>query len=60
MYGYVYRDVEGSLPVADISEMLKLTDLKERNWTIMKTCALTGEGLTEGLDWLVNKVSGGK
>lgn len=51
------QDMEGSMSVTEVSEFMGLTNLK-RNWTIFKCSAKTGEGLTEGLDWLVNVVSG--
>ncbi|KAI9350007.1 ADP-ribosylation factor family-domain-containing protein [Zopfochytrium polystomum] len=54
------QDLEGSMTVAEVSEALSLTDLKSRQWTIFKCSAMTGDGLTEGLDWLVNVVQGNK
>ena len=53
------QDLEGAMTVAEISEAFKLTDLRNRQWTIFKCSAHTGEGLTESLDWLVNCVQGG-
>ncbi|RWW42748.1 hypothetical protein BHE74_00051668, partial [Ensete ventricosum] len=37
----------------EISEGLGLYDLRNRTWHVQGTCALTGDGLYEGLDWLV-------
>lgn len=54
------QDMEGALSAADISEKLGLTELRGRQWSIYKCSAKTGEGLTEGLDWLVNTISGKK
>lgn len=51
------QDVPGALTPAQVSEQLDLASLKDRQWTIFKASALTGDGLTEGLDWLVNSVS---
>lgn len=42
---------------AQVSEGLGLTDLREREWQIMGCSALTGDGLMEGMDWLVNKLT---
>lgn len=50
------QDMPGAMSAADISEKLKLTDFKDRQWTIFKCSAKTGDGLTEGLDWLVNQL----
>jgi ADP-ribosylation factor-like protein 1 len=51
------QDMEGAMSVTEVSEFLGLTQLKMRTWTIFKCSAKTGEGLTEGLDWLVNVVT---
>ncbi|KAJ3205620.1 Arf GTPase arl1 [Dinochytrium kinnereticum] len=53
------QDVKGAMTAAEVAEELGLSDLKSRQWTIFKCSALTGDGLTEGLDWLVNAVGGG-
>lgn len=36
----------------EVCEGLGLLDLKNRKWHIQGTCALQGDGLYEGLDWL--------
>lgn len=38
---------------AEVSEGLGLDTLKNRQWSIHKSCAIKGEGLEEGLDWCV-------
>ena len=50
------QDLPTSLSVTEISETLGLSLLKDRQWTIYKASALNGEGLNEGLEWLVNSV----
>ena len=51
-------DVKGAMSSAEICENLKLPEiLKNRSWNVRSSCALTGEGLTEGLDWLVNDLN---
>lgn len=50
------QDVPNALNVEEISKTLNLTDMKQRNWTIIATSAITGKGLNEGLDWLVNTI----
>jgi ADP-ribosylation factor-like protein 1 len=52
------QDMPGAMSVTEVSEFLSLTELKMRTWTIFKCSAKTGEGLTEGLDWLVNSLAG--
>jgi ADP-ribosylation factor-like protein 5B len=51
------QDVHGALSAALISEALNLAALKDRPWHIQGCCALTGDGLYEGLDWVVSRVS---
>lgn len=41
----------GAMTAAEVSDMLGLSHLKNRQWAIYKTSALKGEGLEEGLDW---------
>ncbi|XP_065314742.1 ADP-ribosylation factor-like protein 5B isoform X2 [Gordionus sp. m RMFG-2023] len=50
------QDIKSSLSVADISKFLNLTSLKNHAWHIQACCALSGEGLYQGLEWLSNKV----
>jgi len=40
-----------TLQLSEIAERLGLSKLK-REWKIQATCAMTGEGIYEGLDWL--------
>jgi ADP-ribosylation factor-like protein 1 len=47
------QDQPGAKGAGDISEALKLGELKDRNWSIMACSAVTGKGVTEGMDWLV-------
>ncbi|KAN0062804.1 hypothetical protein ACQY0O_004624 [Thecaphora frezii] len=48
------QDIKGSMSPAEISEALALTAFRERTWQIFGCSALTGKGLTEGLDWLAH------
>ncbi|KAI7861755.1 ADP-ribosylation factor family-domain-containing protein [Spinellus fusiger] len=54
------QDMEGALSAAQVTESLGLSALKNRQYSIYKTSALKGEGLTEGLDWLVNIIQQNK
>ncbi|OMJ78810.1 hypothetical protein SteCoe_21293 [Stentor coeruleus] len=47
------QDLPKALTCADVIKKLNLTSYK-RQWKAQSLCALTGEGLSEGLDWLVN------
>jgi signal recognition particle receptor subunit beta len=54
------QDQPGSLGAKDVSEALRLTEIRNRQWSIQETCALKGNGLFEGFDWLVMCISGGE
>lgn len=45
------QDQPNAMSDAEVSEALGLHTLKGRQWTIMKSCAIKGEGLEDGLDW---------
>jgi small GTP-binding protein len=48
------RDVESSKTGEEIIQELELDKLlKNRLWTLQESVGLTGEGLAEGLDWIV-------
>ena len=45
------QDMEGALSAAEVADALGLSTLKNRQYSIYKTSAIKGEGLTDGLDW---------
>ena len=47
------QDMHGAMSSAEVSDALGLSTLMNRQWSIYKTSAVKGEGLTEGLDWYV-------
>ena len=50
------QDVKGSMSSAEISQHLNLTSIKDHPWHIQACCALTGEGLYQGLEWITNQL----
>ncbi|KAH9727957.1 ADP-ribosylation factor B1B [Citrus sinensis] len=46
--------LKGAMTPMEVCEGLGLFDLKNRKWHIQGTCALKGDGLYEGLDWLAS------
>lgn len=48
------QDVKGCMSAAEISQQLNLTSIKDHVWHIQACCALTGEGLYQGLEWITN------
>lgn len=54
------QDLPNALSVQKITEKLQLNNIRNRAWYIQATCATTGDGIYEGLDWLSNKLTGKK
>ncbi|RMX74590.1 hypothetical protein D0869_12441 [Hortaea werneckii] len=50
------QDQPGAKGAGEISESLRLAELKDRNWSIMACSAIDGSGVSEGMDWLVQTV----
>ncbi|KAG6378527.1 small GTPase superfamily ARF/SAR type [Boletus reticuloceps] len=51
------QDADGALKPEEISEQLGLAGAETaRQWSVHGCCATKGEGLEEGLDWLVNAI----
>ena len=47
------QDEPGAKGAGEISEALRLGELRDRNWSIMACSAVDGTGVNEGMDWLV-------
>lgn len=45
-----------AMAVDEVTEELGLNTLENRNWHIQTACAASGEGIDEGLDWLLGKL----
>merc|ERR1712187_1013575 len=46
------QDLPNSMTAAEVTEKLGLHAMRNRKWFIQSTCATTGDGLYEGLDWM--------
>lgn len=46
------QDLPNAMSATEITEQLGLHSLRNRVWYIQSTCATTGDGLYEGLEWL--------
>jgi ADP-ribosylation factor-like protein 5B len=51
------QDVKDAMTAAEISDALQLHAVKGRGWHIQESCALTGFGLNEGLDWIARSIN---
>ena len=50
------QDLPNAMNGAEVSDKLNLGSLHSRNWYIQATCATSGDGLYEGLDWLSSQL----
>jgi len=48
------QGLPNAMSVAEITDKLGLHQLRSRKWYIQATCATSGDGLYEGLDWLTS------
>ncbi|VDK41999.1 unnamed protein product [Taenia asiatica] len=46
------QDLPNAMPTTEVTDKLRLHNLRNREWYIQSSCATTGEGLYEGMDWL--------
>jgi len=46
------QDLPNAMSVAELNDKLGLHQLRGRKWFVQASCAATGDGLYEGLDWL--------
>merc|ERR1712187_341840 len=51
------QDLPNAMTAAEVMEKLGLHGMRNRQWFMQSTCATTGDGLYEGLDWLSKTLS---
>lgn len=51
------QDLPNAMMAAEVTEKLGLNNLRNRQWYIQSTCATTGDGIYEGLDWLSKAIT---
>lgn len=51
------QDISEAASEKELSDVLGLTRIKERDWAIFKCSAKTGQGLNESMDWVVEKLT---
>ena len=52
------QDLPNAMSVSEVTDKLGLHSIGDRKWYIQSTCATSGDGLYEGLDWLSTSLSG--
>ena len=48
------QDINGALSIEEVTKELQLRDLKSIKWLVQGTSGITGEGIMEGLDWMIS------
>ena len=51
------QDLPNAMSVAEISDKMGTQSLRQRRWFVQPSCAASGEGLFEGLDWIAGSIS---
>ena len=51
------QDLQGAATAAELRDKLELDKVcKDRSWYVQPCCALTGDGLLHGLEWLAQEL----
>jgi small GTP-binding protein len=51
------QDLPDAIKPPDLADRLRINSITNRAWHVQGTCATTGNGLYEGLDWLGREIS---
>lgn len=52
------QDLPNAIGCSELTNRFEMHSLNGRKWFVQSTCACTGQGLYEGLDWLSRVVTG--
>ncbi|XP_019180141.1 PREDICTED: ADP-ribosylation factor-like protein 5 isoform X2 [Ipomoea nil] len=52
------QDLKEAMTPAEITDAISLHSIKNHDWHIQASCALTGDGLYDGLEWIAQRVTG--
>jgi ADP-ribosylation factor protein 1 len=50
------QDLPNAMNPTEITDKLGLQSIRQRQWFIQATCATSGDGLFEGLEWLSSQL----
>ena len=50
------QDLEMALDASEVMESLKLSEIKDRTWNIQACSAVSKEGLSDGMEWLIKTI----
>uniref|UniRef100_A0A6U1T3P1 ADP-ribosylation factor n=1 Tax=Vannella robusta TaxID=1487602 RepID=A0A6U1T3P1_9EUKA len=48
------QDLPNAMTVSEVEEKLELSSTRDHPWYVQSSCATSGDGLKEGLDWITN------
>ena len=48
------QDLPQAMSTAEVTDKLGLANMRARDWFIQATCAVTGDGIVDGLEWMAN------
>ena len=48
------QDFEGAMSAREMIEALGLSSIRNRKWFLQPSCATTGQGVHEGMEWLAS------
>ena len=51
------QDLLNSLSAEEIGEGLNLLSIRDRTWNIQPCSAMDGEGIKDGMDWIMENVN---
>lgn len=54
------QDIQGAKDAGQIAQDLSLHTIRTHEWHIQNCCALTGEGLEEGMNWIASRIKARK
>lgn len=52
------QDLSGALTLEEIKDFLQLENFQTRHWAVVPCSAVTGQGLLEGINWVVGDIAG--
>lgn len=52
-------DLEGAMTPSECSQLLELDRIGDRPWRVTSCNALTGQGISDGVDWLADHLAAG-
>ena len=50
------QDLPQAMNTAEVTDKLGLVNMRARDWFIQATCAVTGDGIVDGLEWMANSL----